>query len=167
MYGFLLVVPSIYQARDLLSDVLYIHICIMYIDSYRSTKRFVFFNLFILFLHMCYIYICFQLVAFVREHVWHKTYLMGYSMRLELTRASSINDLSGQTSLYRGRYSSFLECVYFSLLYPSLIFDIFVVVCVYVCVFVLALEGFWVSLTAFFVRVSVYHGEFCVFKIHW
>ena len=41
---------------------------------------------------MCYIYVCFQFVAFVKEHVWHKDFLMGYSMRLELTRVSSIND---------------------------------------------------------------------------
>ena len=47
-----------------------------------------FFNLFILFL-FCYIYVCFQLVAFVREHMWHKAFLMGYSMRLELTLVSS------------------------------------------------------------------------------
>ena len=39
---------------------------------------------FILFLHT-YIYICFQLVTFVREHVWHKASLMEYLMRLELT----------------------------------------------------------------------------------
>ena len=34
----------------------------------------------------------FPAVAFVREHVWHKAFLMGYSMRLELTLVSSIND---------------------------------------------------------------------------
>ena len=28
--------------------------------------------------------VCFQFVAFVREHMWHKAFLMGYSMRLEL-----------------------------------------------------------------------------------
>ena len=37
---------------------------------------------------MCYIYVCFQLVAFVREHMWHKALLMGYSMKLELTLVS-------------------------------------------------------------------------------
>ena len=31
-----------------------------------------------------YIYICFHLDAFVRDYVWHKVQLMGYSMRLEL-----------------------------------------------------------------------------------
>ena len=57
----------------------------------RSTKRFVFLNLFILFLHTCYICVCFQLVAFVRVHMWHKALLIGYSMRLELTLVSSLN----------------------------------------------------------------------------
>ena len=28
---------------------------------------------------------CFQLVAFLREHLWHKAMWMGYSMRLKLT----------------------------------------------------------------------------------
>ena len=65
--------------------------------------------------------------------------------------------LLGQTGLYRDRCSSFLECVNFGLLYMSLIFDMFIVVCV--CVF--ALEWFWISLTALFVCVGVYHGEFC------
>ena len=37
-------------------------------------------------------YVCFQLVAFVREHVWHKAFLMKYSKKLELTLVSSIND---------------------------------------------------------------------------
>ena len=41
---------------------------------------------------MCYIYVCFQLVAFIREHMWHKAFLMGNSMRLELTLVSSIID---------------------------------------------------------------------------
>ena len=42
---------------------IYIYI---YIKIGRSTKRFVFFNLFIFFLHTGYIYVCFQLGAFVR-----------------------------------------------------------------------------------------------------
>ena len=64
----------------------------IYIKIGRSTKRFVYFlNLFILFSHTCYICICFQLVAFVREHILHKTLIMGYSMRLELTLVHSLN----------------------------------------------------------------------------
>ena len=38
-------------------------------------------------------YVCFQLAAFVREHMWHKALLMEFSMRLELTLVSSLNDL--------------------------------------------------------------------------
>ena len=34
-----------------------------------------------------------------REHVWHKAFLMGYSMKLELTLVSSI-DLYSLTNLY-------------------------------------------------------------------
>ena len=74
----------------------------------RSTKRFVIFS-FIYFvltyvLYMCmfpaccfhkvhtfYICVCFQLFAFIREHICHKALLMGYSMRLELTLVSSLN----------------------------------------------------------------------------
>ena len=54
-------------------------------------KRFVFFE-FIYFVLTCVLYICFQLVALIIEHVWHKAFLMGYSIRLELTLVSSIND---------------------------------------------------------------------------
>ena len=61
----------------------------VYFKIRSSTKRFVFiYNLFILFLHTCYISVCFQLVAFVREHIWHKALLMRYSMRLDLTLVS-------------------------------------------------------------------------------
>ena len=50
-----------------------------------------FLNLFVSFLHTCYIYVCYQLVALVREHVWHKVFLR-CSLRLELTLVSSISD---------------------------------------------------------------------------
>ena len=40
---------------------------------------------------MCYICVSFKLVAFVREHMWHKALLMGYSMRLKLTLVCSLN----------------------------------------------------------------------------
>ena len=35
--------------------------------------------------------VCFQLVAFVREHIWHKALLMGYPVRFELIRVCSLN----------------------------------------------------------------------------
>ena len=76
--------------------------------------------------------------------------------------------LVGQAGLYKDLCSSFLECVYFGLLYQSLIFDMFIVMHMCECVCVLALELFWVSLTVVFlfvcVCVSVYLGEFCGFK---
>ena len=51
-----------------------------------STKRFVFLNLFILFLHTCYIYICmFSTCCFHQRTCVAQCLLMGYSMRLELT----------------------------------------------------------------------------------
>ena len=40
--------------------------------------------------------------------------------------------------LYRGYSPFYSECIYFSLLYPSWIFDMFIVVCAYVCVCVRA-----------------------------
>ena len=64
---------------------IYIYIYIFFFKIRRSTKRFIFLNLSLLFLHMCYIYVCFQLIDFVRECMWHKTMLMGYTMKLELT----------------------------------------------------------------------------------
>ena len=39
-----------------------------------------------IYLFCSYIRVCFQVVAFVREHIWHKTLLMEYSIRLELIR---------------------------------------------------------------------------------
>ena len=57
--------------------------------------------------------------------MWHKALSMGYLMRLELTLVSF-----GWSSWFiSGLFSSFLECVYFGMLYPF--FDICYV---YVCV---------------------------------
>ena len=112
-----------------MDDYIYIYIYIYRIR--RSTKRFVFFYLFILFFHTCYICVCLQIVAFVRKHMWHKALLMGLSMRLELTLVSSLNDLwLFRRVLYRGYSPFFQECVYFRQRYPSLIFDMFIALCV-------------------------------------
>ena len=54
---------------------------------------------------------------------------MGYSMRLELTRVCSLNDFQLVMALYRGPPLFSLQCVYLSLLYPSLIFDMFLLLC--------------------------------------
>ena len=74
---------------------------------------------------------------------------MAYSIRLELTCVCSLNDFS-VAGLYRGLPLFFLECVYLSLIYPSLIFDMFLSLCVCVCVRARALEWFWISLTVIF-----------------
>ena len=155
---------------------------LIYFKIRRSTKKFVFFHLFLLFLHTCYRYVCFQLVAFVREHMCHKAFLMGV---LNETWTHSCFQykwlLVGQAGLYKGCCPSFLGGVYFGLLYLSLIFDMFIVVCVCVCVCacvcvcvcVLALEWFWVS-PAVFVCVCVCMcvcecilGSFGVLINHW
>ena len=85
-----------------------------------------------------YIRFCFQLVAFFRERIWHKALLMGYSVRLELTRVCSLNGFSVCYGfIWKSLLSFFSEYVYLSQLYPSLFFDIwyvFVVVCVRVYV---------------------------------
>ena len=107
-----------------------------------------FLNLFILFLHTCYRYVCLQRFAFVRGHMWHKALLIWYLMKLELTLVSSLNDLWLVRWVYIGVILPLLECVYFGLLYQSLIFDMFIVVCLFVCV--LVLEWLWVSLPIFF-----------------
>ena len=75
-------------------------------------KRFVFLNLYILFLHTRYIYVCFQLVDFVRENMWHKAFLIGYSMRLELTLVSCINDLWLVKLIYVGVVVPLSWCVF-------------------------------------------------------
>ena len=126
----------------------------IYFKIGQSMKRFVFWNLFILFLQKCYIYVCFQLVAFVREHMWHKAILMGYSMRLELTLVSSINDPCLVRLVYIGVLVPLFWSVFTLVCFTRLwYFYSFVCVCVYVCV--LELEWFWVSLTALCVCVCV------------
>ena len=102
----------------------------IYFKIRRSTKGFVCLE-FIYFVLTYVLCVCFQLLAFVREYMWHKALLMGYSMRLELNLVSSLNDF--QSVLYRSYSSFFLEGVYFGLLYSSLIFDMFIVVCMCVC----------------------------------
>ena len=67
---------------------------------------------------MCYMYVCFQLVACIREHMWHKAFLMGYSMTLELTLVSNMENT---------KYKK-----YKSLCGPSYIY-IYIYVCVCVC----------------------------------
>ena len=50
---------------------------------------------------------------------------MGYSIRLQLTLACSLNAFQLVVCLYRGHPLFFLECVYPGLLYSALIYDMF------------------------------------------
>ena len=113
----------------------------------RSTKRFVFWGIY---LFCSYIRLCFQLDAFVREHIWHKDLLMGYLMRLELTHVCSLNGFQLVMGFYETLSSLFL-CVYLSLLYPSFTFDVWYVVCVSWNGF-----GFHLHLFSLCARVNVY-----------
>ena len=66
-------------------------------------KRFMFFEF--IYLFCSYIPICFQFVAFVREHIWYKALLMGYS-RLKLIRVCTLDDFLLVMGLYRGQNHS-------------------------------------------------------------
>ena len=81
-----------------------------YFKTGRSTKRFIFFwiylfcsyirVIYVYVLHTCYICVCFQLVAFIRERIWHNALLMGYSRRLELTLVCNLNIFPYNRKLY-------------------------------------------------------------------
>ena len=85
---------------------------------------------------------CFQLVAFVIEHIWHKALVFAVWMVFSwLWVYMDVTILN------------FLEYIYLSLLKPSFAFDIGYVVCVCVCVCVCVLEWFRISLTIIFLCV--------------
>ena len=69
-----------------------------------------------------------------RQRTGHKTLLIGYSMKLEPTLVCRLNVFQLGMGLYRGNPLFFFECVYLSLLYP-LIFDMFLSLCVCLCVY--------------------------------
>ena len=116
----------------------------------RSTKRFVFFE-FIYFVLTYMLYVCMFPVCCFRQRTCVAQGLFNVVLNETWTHSCFQYKwlLLGQTDLYRGHCSSFQECVYFGLLYQSLILNMFMCVCVCVCVCVLALEWFGVSLTAF------------------
>ena len=104
-------------------------------------KKFEFLEGFI-YLFRSYIRVYFQLIVLVREHIWHRALLMGNSMRLELTRASSLIGFQLVMGLYRGH--TFFSVFTLALFIPHcyLIFDMFsLIVSVCVC---------WISLTVIF-----------------
>ena len=112
-----------------------------------STKRFLLFNLSISFLHTCYIYTCMFPACCFHERTCVAQGILNGVLNETWTHSCFQYKwiLSGWTCFYKGFCAFFLECIYFGLLYPSLMFDMFIVVSVCVCV----LKWFWVSLTAF------------------
>ena len=82
-----------------------------------------FLNLFILFLHT---YVSSLLLS--SENIYEQGLDNGV-----LNETCSSSGFQLVMGLYRGHPLFFFECVYFSLLYPSLIFDIFLSLCVCVC----------------------------------
>ena len=114
------------------------------------------------YLFCSYIRVCFQLIAYVREHIWHKALLIGYPMRIELTR---LNDFLLVMVYIEVFLSFYLSVFYLSLLYPSLIFDVFVVVCLRMCVcvgVVLDFTNSYFSCVCVCVCVCVCFGDLCM-----
>ena len=111
----------------------------IYFKIGRSTNRFVLIG-FIYFVFTYVLYICMFPACWFRQRTrGTRHFKWGTCFQYKWL-------LSGQTDLCMRRCSSFLECVYFGLLYPSLIVDIFIVVCVCVCVCVCVYwswSGFW------------------------
>ena len=97
-----------------------------------STKRFEFFFIFFV---LTYVYVSILMLS--SGNVWKKALLM----RTDLTRVCCLNVFRLVMGLYNGHSSLFLECVYFSLLYPSFAFDIWYVVCG--CVGVVSDFSYW------------------------
>ena len=73
-------------------------------------------------------------VAYVRENIYHKALLMGYSVRLELTGICSLNDFQLVRGLYRGPPLFFLECDLPLSGLPLIDIWCFLSLCVCVCV---------------------------------
>ena len=63
-------------------------------------------------------------------------------MRLELPCIFSLNGFQLVIGLYRGHPLFFLECIYFNLLYSSLIFDIWYIFLLCECVKKLTLKNY-------------------------
>ena len=79
----------IYYFSSIKEDNIYIYIYIYILKSVGLPRDLYFLGF--IYLFCSYICVCFQLDTFVREHVWHKASLMGYSMRFKLTCSCSLN----------------------------------------------------------------------------
>ena len=113
----------------------------IYIQMNRSMKRFVFLR--IIHLFCSYICVCFQLVAFIREHMWHKAMCMGYLMKPKLKRCLLV------------------EC--FSYLHGFSPLSFFLRVCLF---FFLSPIGHW-YLMCYKVFVLLLWVDVCVLKRFW
>ena len=103
----------------------------IYLKIRRSTRRFVFFEF--IYLVLAYVlYICMFPACCFRQRTYVAQCFFNGAHNETWTHSCFHYKwpLVGQTGLYKGCCSSFLECVYFNLLYLSLIFDMFIVVCV-------------------------------------
>ena len=107
--------------------------------KWESQRRYLYFFGFIYFI-LTYVYI-FSLFLSL-ENIWHRALLMGYSIKLEFTRVCSLNGFHLVMGLYRVHSCLFLRDSYISLLYLSLVFDIWYVFLVVVCVCVCVCEWF-------------------------
>ena len=145
--------------QSVCGDNIYIYIYIWCILKWVGPRRDFYFFLEFIKPFCSYIRVCFQLVTFVREHVWHKALLMEYSMRLEFARVCSLV-FSWLWFIWMSLLL-ILECVHLSLLYPSFAFDTFFhCVCVCVCVW-LSSFGFHSQLFLLCVCECVF-WDFCV-----
>ena len=76
----------------------------------------------------------------ISVYAYQFLYISAFLISLSLIQTISIyhvrclNDFQLIMGLYRGLPLFFFECVYLSLLYPSLIFDIFSSLCICVCI---------------------------------
>ena len=105
---------------------IYIYVCVcvcVCVFKNRKVKEEI--CIFWIYLFCSYVwYICmFPACCFVREHVWHKVFLMGYSMRLELNLVSSIND------------PSLVKLVYAGVVVP-LSWSVLTLVCIYIYIYI-------------------------------
>ena len=101
---------------------IYMSVCVcvcvcIYIYIYKKTfccwfkERKKYFKIFLVFVYSfrSYMHVCFQLVSFIIEHIWHKALVMVYSMRFELTCVCSLNGFQLVMGLDRGHSSLLLR----------------------------------------------------------
>ncbi len=126
----------LFPGRSLSLSHIYIYIYIYKILKSVGPRR-------DLYLFCSYIYVmCFQLFTFIREYMWHKALLIGYSMRLELTLVSSLNDLQLVRWVLCGLFPLFPRvCLLWSAL--PVFYISYVYSCVCVCVCVCVCRGFF------------------------